>query len=157
MSTISITLNCTQHKFTSKKYWACDIGSTRIEGQTKADLAENVKAHLIACVEDPAVGMARVGNEVMIAVSHGGTTTSYVADCHDDGVVPLRSTCFSHRPVQQETDGNARHLFEGKWKVEDGPRVPRGMPASQVEQFTSWVGHQLALVKNTLFRSCTPS
>jgi hypothetical protein len=118
------------------------IGDHAIRANTKVELQAKVSVAVYQAFTTPKVGLAKVGNQVMVVVEHLGNIETYAADISANGVAELRNT--SSAPVQGDmnietaTTGAALHLFKcdpvSYGKLFYG-LVPDGMPKSRVSDW----------------------
>jgi hypothetical protein len=118
------------------------IGDHAIRANSKVELQAKVSAAIGQAFTTPRVGLAKVGNQVMVVVEHLGMITTYAADIKDNGIAQTRETGVA--PVQGDVShwtaltGAALHLFKcdpvSYENLFDG-KVPAGMPESRVSDW----------------------
>lgn len=131
----------TEHAFGDKQH-TVRISGHAIRAASKPELQEQVSAAIGQAFTAPKIGIAKVGNQVMVVVEHLGSITTYAADIKDNGVCKTRET--SSATVQgtmnheTATTGAALHLFKcdpvsyEKLFVDE---IPLGMPECRVSEW----------------------
>jgi hypothetical protein len=118
------------------------IGNHAIRANSKVELQAKVSEAVDKAFTNPKIGIAKVGNQVMVVVEHLGMITTYAADIKDNGICQTRETGVA--PVQGDVNhetaltGAALHLFKcdpvSYENLFDG-KVPAGMPESRVSDW----------------------
>lgn len=144
MSKITISFECQKNPFYHGKDWFTQIGDHVITAPTKAELQVKVEEFLMQQVKTPKVELAKVGDDILIAVEHGGNTDTYRPTVKGtNGVIPLTLTCSSNRGAYAEANANARHLYEGAWdRTNPSTEVLTNISPSEKENFRTWVKYQ---------------
>lgn len=125
------------------------IGDHAIRANSKLELQAKVSAAIGQAFTTPRVGLAKVGNQVMVVVEHLGNIETYAADISGNGVAELRNTSSAsvrdELALETATTGAALHLFKcdptSYESLFDG-KVPAGMPESRV---SDWLWYAKAI------------
>jgi hypothetical protein len=116
------------------------IGDHTITAGSKAHLQIKVNEAINKAFTEPKIGIAKVGNQVMVVVEHLGVITTYAADISVNGVCETRQTdMHAGDPDFAETvDRAALHLFKcdpESWEGLMDGTFPNGMPLSQIHDW----------------------
>lgn len=150
MSKITISFECKKYPF-NKNIWSCKVGNHEVYAANKTELKTKVEEYVQSITREPEVGVAVVDNHLRVVVEHGDNTTTYASPeaGFTNGVVPLRSTCFSNYSARAMTNSAVEDMCQLAWRPEckEPFEIPSWMPASRVDSYKSWIRFQASFSK----------